>query len=515
MMRPTRVLCPLAAAALLCAMLTGCWRADMPASEELTPIPSDAGLLETTEPQVILPEIFSLPYAPGQSLDPVSCPDGMQQTVASLICEGLFRLNTALEPEPWLCGSYTYDPDAWVYTFTLREGVTFSDGSPLTGADVKATLDRARTSDRYRARLSQVTAVSASGSTVTVSLSGPNTGFPALLDIPIVKSGTQDTVPVGTGPYLFTTADSAAYLVSNQSWWRGGGQPVDRILLSEAADRDTMLYRFTSHDVQLITADLTGTDPIAATGNVSYQDADTTTLQYIGCNVARAPLDNAAFRSALWNGFSRTQIVSAFLSGHARPAQFPVSPCTSLYPTALEEPYSADGFAAALTASGVPAGRTLTLLVNQENSFKVSVAEHLAETFTDAGIPMAVQALPWAEYTAALAAGNFDLYYGEVRLGADWDLSSLLSTGGRLNYGGWADPQTDQLLAAYAAAADRAAAMEALCAHLRTQAPLIPVCFKSTSVLMQTDVVEGLTPTMAQPFYNLTECAIRLQADGT
>ena len=45
MKRPTRVLRPLAAAALLCAMLTGCWRADMPASEELTPIPSDAGLL--------------------------------------------------------------------------------------------------------------------------------------------------------------------------------------------------------------------------------------------------------------------------------------------------------------------------------------------------------------------------------------------------------------------------------------------------------------------------------------
>ena len=514
MKHPPRLLRLLAAAALPCLLLTGCWQEAPPESEDLTPIPSDSGLLETAEPQPILPEIFSLPYAPGQTLDPITCADGMQQTVSSLICEGLFRLNEALEPELWLCQSYTYDPASLVYVFTLRDNVSFSDGSPLTGDDVKATLDRARTSDRYRQRLAQVTSVSASGNSVTVALSAPNTGFPALLDIPIVKSGTQDSVPVGTGPYLFSTSENnTAYLVANQSWWQGGGQPVDRILLSEATDRDTMLYRFTSHDVQLITADLTGTDPIAATGNVSFQDADTTTLQYIGCNITRAPLDSAAFRSVLWNGFSRTQIVSAFLSGHARPAQFPVSPCASLYPSDLEEPYSADGFAADLAASGYTPDRTLTLLVNQENTFKVSVAEYLAETFTDAGIPMTVRALPWEDYTAALASGDFDLYYGEVRLGADWNLSALLSTGGSLNYGGWTDPQTDQLLAAYAAATDRAGAMKALCAHLRSQAPFIPVCFKSTSVLIQTGVVEGLTPTMAQPFYNLTDCTIHLKED--
>lgn len=50
---------------------------------------------------------------------------------------------------------------------------------------------------------------------------------------------------------------------------------------------------------------------------------------------------------------------------------------------------------------------------------------------------MTVTALPWADYTAALAAGSFDLYYGEVRLTADWNLAPLLATGGRLNYGGW------------------------------------------------------------------------------
>jgi peptide/nickel transport system substrate-binding protein len=165
-----------------------------------------------------------------------------------------------------------------------------------------------------------------------------------------------------------------------------------------------------------------------------------------------------------------------------------------------------------LAASGYTSGRTLSLLVNQENSFKVSVAQYLADTFSSAGVPVEVNALPWEEYTAALAAGNFDLYYGEVRLTADWNLTSLLGSGGSLNYGHWSDPQMDQLLSAYASAADRASAMQNLCAYLRNQAPILPICFKFTSVLMQNDVVEGLTPTMMEPFYNLTDCTIHLQS---
>ena len=495
---------------LIPALLTGCWQED-PDEQGILPIPQEEPESQETDTRTVLPEAFSLPYVPGQSLDPVTCPDGMQQAVASLLCEGLFRLDETLEPQPWLCSTYTRDDAGLTYAFTLRSGVTFSDGSALTAADVKATLDRARTSDRYRTRLAAVSSVSAGDGTVTVTLSQPNTGFPALLDIPIVKAGTQDTTPIGTGPYLLSAGDSVPCLVANQLWWQGDGQPVDRILLVEAADRETMLYRFTSHDVQLITADLTSTDPITATGNISYQDADTTILQYLGCNTTRAPLDNTAFRKALNLGINRATVVSAFLSGHATTAQFPVSPRSPLYPQGLETAYSADGFSQALAASGYTAGRRLTLLVNAENSFKVSIAQHLAESFTAAGVPMEAKSLPWADYTAALSAGNFDLYYGEVKLSADWDLSALLSTGGAVNYSGWADPRTDQLLTIYAAASDRTAAMKSLCSYLQTQAPILPVCFKSTSVLMQSGVVDGITPTMAEPFYNFPACTVHLR----
>ena len=495
-------------------LLSGCWQADSAEPDEPNQITELIPEKETasTPAAPLLPKQFSLAYMPDQSLDPVTCPDGMQQTVASLLYEGLFRLGPDLEPEYSLCESYTCDEAFLTYTFTLRSGILFSDGSPLTAADVKASLVRAKTSARYGSRLANIRSVSAGENSVTVTLSSPNSALPALLDIPVVKSGTETlTAPIGTGPYFFSPENTAPCLAVNQLWWRGSGQPLDRISLVEAADRSTMLYRFTSRDVQLAAADLTGPEAYNLSGSISYQDANTTVLQYLGCNITRAPMNKAAFRYALNCGINREHIVSAFLSGHGLAAQFPLSPVSSLYPHQLEQPYSLDTFTAALAQSEYFLEGPLTLLVNAENSFKVSIAEYLAESFTDAGIPVEVRALAWEEYAAALAAGNFDLYYGEVRLSADWDLSALLEDGGAVNFGGWVSTQTASLLDTYAAAADREEAMEAICVHLQKFAPILPICFKSSSVLLQADVVDGLISTAAEPFYNLQSCTVSLQ----
>lgn len=87
---------------------------------------------------------------------------------------------------------------------------------------------------------------------------------------------------------------------------------------------------------------------------------------------------------------------------------------------------------------------------------------------------------PFEEYISALEAGRFDLYLGEVALTADFDLSALLASDGALNYGRWQDEQTDQLLAALAAAPmdSREEAASALYAYLGQRVPLVPVCFK-------------------------------------
>ena len=491
--------------AALCLGLAACGPAPEPEPTP-TPTPSVSPSPEAAE--------FALACYPEAGFHPITGSNRTNLALGGLLYEGLFALDGQFQPQEALCASSSVSADGLQWSFIPRSGVTFSDGSPLTAAEIAASLTLARISPLYSARFAGVTDIAAANGMVTVTLSRANGALPALLDIPIVKSGTEESLtPVGTGPYYFTTDEAGACLASHSGWWRGESRPAERIALSAARDREAILYQFSSHEVQLITADLIGTEPITATGNISYEDADTTVLQFLGFNTARAPFQDSAARRALGLGINRETLVSAVLSGHARAAQFPVSPVSPLYPAELESLYSYDDFAAAMEAAGLNTGRTrtVTLLVNQESTFKVSAAEHIAQALSDFDLQIQVEALPWEEYAAALAAGNFDLYYGEVRLPANWDLSALVGTGGSLNYGGWADPQTEQLLAACAAAEDRAAALSDLCAYLQQQAPILPLCFKSSSVLYQTGAVSGLTPTAAEPFYDLPSCQIHLR----
>ena len=79
-----------------------------------------------------------------------------------------------------------------------------------------------------------------------------------------------------------------------------------------------------------------------------------------------------------------------------------------------------------------------------------------------------------------------------------------------MNYSGYSDAETDALLGAVRSASDaeRTDAMLALCRRIKEQAPILPVCFKSVSVLLPSGAVESIIPTAANPFYNLPEWKI-------
>lgn len=451
---------------------------------------------------------FVLPYLSGETLDPITCGDGIQLTLTTLLYEPLYRLSPQFETERVLAQSENYDPESFTYTIRLRGGVHFSDGTALTAQDVAATLLRAQQSSRYAARLADVTAIKAAGSdTVTIQLAQDRRDFTALLDIPIVKAGTEnDPFPTGTGPY--TKSGSAELLERNSHWWRSVTLPFDQINLLSYKSQEAAAYAFSSHDVHLLAYDMTGSRGDVASTSGSYTDADTTILQFLGFNHSRSLFQKAEMRLAISMAMDRATYVSAYLMGHGEETQFPVSPVSSLYPQALEQTYTADDCAAAMAELSMADGEwiySMTLLVNNENSFRVAIAQEIAKALEQYDFKVTVQALPWDQYLTALAEGRYDMYYGECKLTADWDATALVGTGGSLNYGGFSDPATDILLAAYLSADDdgRAAAMERLCRRLQNEMPIIPLCFKRTSVLLPYDAVEHVTPTAADPFYHL------------
>ena len=494
----------------LLLLLTACAQEEF-SGEEDTPWYSQVTTPEEEDSPSHRLSRFALAYHEDQTLDPITCEEGLQFPLASLLYDRLFELDSSFTPQAALCDSWSVSEDGLTWSLHLRENVLFSDGSTLTAADVVASIRRAMDSQRYGERLSGVLSAVAQGTdTVRLTLRTPNSALPALLDLPVTKSGTEDAlVPVGTGPYLYITDGDEAYLTANSQWWRGSSQPLERIELVNAKDLDTARYLFTAQEIQLLCTDLTG-DSATLTGSLDCADAPTTVMQFIGVNTAHPLLSEAAVRRALSAGIDRQEVVDGYLSGHGLGASLPLSPAAGLYPEDLESAYSYTAFYQALRDAGLSAGesQTLRLLVNEESAYKVSIAQYLAEKLSQYDLQVTVETLPWDAFLAALASGDFDLYYGEIKLTADWDISSLVGTGGSLNYGGWSSADTDALLASFRTSEDRQAACDALCAHLSQQMPLIPVCFKSVSVLTHSGTVEGLSPTAANAFYGLERWSV-------
>lgn len=513
----------LAALLLASCLLAGCaaWEAEDLEVEQGWESYQQLPAEEPEEPTEVEPEYpaaFSLAYQKGQTLDPISCGEGVQEAIASLLYEPLFRLDSQFQAVPLLCESYEWNEAGTVCTLTLRRDALFSDGTQLTARDVVETLQRAMASERYAYRLRNVAGAAANrAGQVVITLAAPDRGLPELLDIPIVKRGTgTSSVPTGTGPYLLVTGGGGAYLTANEDWWQRKSFPVDTIPLVHAKDRDSAMYLFSSHQVELLTVD--PTDDLAfVTGQAQTAEQSTTIMQFIGFNTAGDRLfTDPALRRAFSRGIQREVLVNAQLADLALAAHFPVSPLSPLYPKDLEASSSAGETAAALREAGQDTGdpKELKLLVSSDDSFRANSARFIASSLSMLDWTVTVEELPWEEYLAALESGEFDLYFGEVRLTANWDLSDLVGTGGAMNYGGYTDGTTDALLAAFAAAGDRTAAARQLMFQLQHSAPIAPICFKSYTVLTHHGVVEGVSPTPSFTFTGFDAWRIHLSAQN-
>ena len=234
-MKRKRLLCLLLALCLL--PLLGCSGTD--ADDDSNQIYDELADYYKQKEQEKDPTIssFSLPYLQGLTLDPISCADGTQQDIGRLLYEGLVQLDLSMQPQPMLAESWSYDAASYTWTIHLRSGVTFTDGSAFTASDAVAALRRAKTSPRYGSRLGQMASVRADGGqTVIIRLERPNSSFLSLLDIPIVKSGTESSlVPTGTGRYVFVPASGAEALDISTDI-----TVLENMLAREGLSRDTV-----------------------------------------------------------------------------------------------------------------------------------------------------------------------------------------------------------------------------------------------------------------------------------
>jgi len=481
--------------------LTGCGSPQPPA---LSPGQS-APAPDTSASHVPVQIPFTLAYYPDYSIHPVLAENRANHALVPLLYEGLFAVDDTFQAVPVLCEGYTASPDGLTWTFTLRAGVLFSDGTPLTGQLAAAALKQATApGTRYSSRIPGLRSISGTESEVVVTLNQPLGDLPVLLDIPIALD--SDSVPPGTGAYRLVYRGDEPVLQARKDWWQASPLPFDTIRLSPIQQADDLIAAFDSGEVTLLDADLTGTNALGYSGSYEAWDYNTTTLLYLGFNTAKGYCTAPTVRQAISQAIDRESIATIPYARHAVAAALPFHPDSPLYLETLAQqvPYAPEVLAQTLDAAPPP-DQPLKLVVNSENNAKVAAAEYIAYQLETTGLSVQVEKLPWDSFLSTLRTGSFDLYVGEVMLTADFDLSALLSSSGSLNYGRWKDSETDQLLSALRAAygQQRPLCAGTLSAHLSDQVPIAPICFKNGSVLTQWGRLTGLVPRQSNIFFGL------------
>lgn len=297
--------------------------------------------------------LFNLQVEP-ESLNPITGSDLYGTTVRSYIMESLMERNIdTYEWQPALAEKFEVNKDGTVFTFTLREGVTWSDGQPFTAEDVKFSFD-AIFDDKYSAAqlrpyyegIEKVEIVDPR----TVRFTTKNKyfrNFDTAAGMTIVpkhiygdaeKGSKLNKTVTGTGAYMIEKYDQgqALILVKNPKWW-GWGQEVtkgqnnfERIRMRFTRDQDTALEQLKKGDLDYIDMNpeaferkATGPEWGQSVFKVQYENLEPKSYGYIGMNLKRPLFKDRDVRLALAHLTNRREMIEKFRFGKSLPATGP------------------------------------------------------------------------------------------------------------------------------------------------------------------------------------------------
>lgn len=519
---------------LMVSLFSGC-QGDQETDQANPSGSEDPNVTDEPEDATVYPSdsdgVFSLNFDPEESFNPLTGTNEDNLRVSSLLYEGLFSVDQYFQAVPVLCESFSTD-DGITYTFTIKSGISMAGGSTLTARDVAYSINRARESDRYSSRLRNIESVTAVDNLkLTVILVSANYSLPVLLDVPVIKNGSiGERLPDGTGPYVYTN-DETPYLQAFSGYRDYNDLPIDKIGLRLVSGND-LSESFSEQTIDLLDVDPTGTNFFNISIDYESRYYNTTNMQYIGINLDHAVLSNHDVRRAISSAVDREYIVNTIMSGHGLISPLVISPAWSLYDVSWEENVSysletlstlfsdigmqdinEDGYLEYPKGAGQFTAFKIDFIANSDNEYKLAAAQRITDTLKSVGINITLRELNWSDYMSAIESGDFDMYYGEVRLTADFDLSELLTVDGSLNYGGITENAYSNLVDSFLSASDNETSETAasqLCAYVAERAPIIPVLYKEYAVLTHRGIVAGINPSQSNIFNRLSDWTITI-----
>jgi peptide/nickel transport system substrate-binding protein len=411
-----------------------------------------------------------------------------------------------LTMEPSLAESWETSEDQLTWTFTLRDGVTFHDGSTFDSADVVYSYRRIideQLSNSFR--FQNVASVEGPDPrTVVITLTQPTPNllerigsFKGMAILPENAAEDLDltTEANGTGPFRLESSDaSSTVLTAYEDYW-GGAPSVDGVEFRYITEPAAALTALQNGEVQW-------TDNVPPQQIESLQGDDTVELQttpsvdywYMSMNYAQAPFDNRDVRRAISFAVDREAVAEAARFGAAQPNQTAIPEDSFFYYDYAPFQRDPDQARQLLQQAGVQTPLTMGLMVTDQFPETVTAAQVIASQLGEVGINVEIETLDFATWLDRQGAGDFDAFMlgwlGNLDPAAYYQEQH--QTDGPNNYQGYSNPQVDQLLQAGATETDQAARKQ-----IYDQAAQIIVDDVSYLYLYNPDVVQAWAPGLA------------------
>lgn len=472
-------------------------------------VPEQAGQeLSAQETVQVLTEVH-LPYSEKDSLNPYTCTTMQNHYLCQLLFDTLVRIDSLGTARNSLAQEVVQKQERWVVK--LRADACFSDGTRVTAEDIRYSCTLAQGSAFYAPQLAQLAEVQTPDEqTVVFLLREPDVFFDRSLCFPVVKGGTgEQSLPGGGGRYRLSS--DPAELVQNPFYHTGGGG-ITRIFLHEAESSEDQSYGMMENTIDFMYFD--PSEELNLGLGSAYRQVQLSNLVFLGVNSQgwgfQAPL-----RTVLSGLINRENIARKAYLGFAAASGGLIRPSfgDSTASSALSG-VSREKVEARLDAMGygqrdsegwrIIAGRrfTLRLLVNSENSARVSAAEQVAADIEAAGIQVMLEKVGFETYRERIAAGEYDLYIGETQVSANLDLSALLSPNAVFGPG---CAQDAQLLEAYRQMKAGEISLDDFDAAFQASMPVIPLLYRRGAVCFSRDFSANILATERDIFYNIEE----------
>ena len=402
---------------------------------------------------------IGIPQDLDDSLDPHIAEGAGTREVLFNVFEGLVKPNSNGDLIPAVASDYSINEDGTVYTFTLREGVKFHNGSKVTVQDVKASLDKCAGTESGEPLVAAFSAVkeinTPDDKTIEVVLKESDTDFLPNMTAAILPADHLDasTQPIGTGPYKYVSRSPQENIIleSFDDYW-GDKAKIKTVVLKIVSDADTIVMNLEGGSIDLM-ARLSTTQAAQLSDKFDVYEGTMNLVQALYINNSVEPLNNTKVRQALCYAVDIQEIMDFVSDGKGTETGSSMFPAFGkYYMKELNDTYNTDIDKAKklLAEAGYPDGFEFTITVASNYQQHVDTAQVLKEQFKKIGVTANINLVEWDTWLNDVYIGrNFETTVVGVdasTLTASAMLGRFVSDSGK-NFINYSNPEYDKVYA--------------------------------------------------------------------